>query len=130
MTSSRNRRQRRALTCASCFAVFGGIGDQRRKSLMSGSSVGGRCELRARRFDVAFEMDDRAFELAVAPQAERVAVGVDQVRQRLELVPLLLVVRIVELARIGALARRLDLDEADERLADGDRIIRARLQVG
>ena len=60
-------------------------------------------------------------ELAVAPQAECIAVGVDQVRQRLELVPLLLVVRIAELARVGAFARRLDLDEANQGFADRDR---------
>ena len=41
-------------------------------------------------------MDDRAFGLAVAPQAERIAVGVNQIRQRLELVPLGFVMRIVE----------------------------------
>ncbi|HEY4775010.1 MAG TPA: hypothetical protein VIH40_09335 [Xanthobacteraceae bacterium] len=38
--------------------------------------------------------------------------------------------RIVKMARIGALAGRLDLDEADESLADGDREIRTRFQVG
>jgi hypothetical protein len=41
ITSSRRKRQRRALTSASCFAVLGGMGDQRTKSEISGSSVGG-----------------------------------------------------------------------------------------
>ena len=47
-----------------------------------------RLQLRARGFDVAFEEDDLACEFAVAPQAEAVAVGVDEVRQGLELAPL------------------------------------------
>src|SRR5436853_5138931 len=74
-------------------------------------------------------MDDRAFKLAVAPQAERVAVGINQVWQGLQLSPLILVMRIVELARIGALARRLDFDEPDKGVADRDRVVRARLEV-
>ena len=37
--------------------------------------------------------------------------------------------RIVEAARIGAFARRLDLDESDERVADCDRVVWAGLEV-
>jgi hypothetical protein len=48
----------------------------------------------------------------------------------LELVPLLLIVRVLEPARIGALARRLDLDEADQRLADSDGKIGPGFQIG
>ena len=58
-----------------------------------------------------------------------VAVGVEQVRQRLQFLPLLLVVA-AELARIGALARGLDLDESDQGVAEGDRVIRAGLERG
>ena len=35
-----------------------------------------------------------------------------------------------ELARIGALARGLDLDESDQGVAEGDRVIRAGLERG
>ena len=90
----------------------------------------GAASLAPARLDVAVEMNDRADELAVAPQAERIAVGVEQVGKRLQLVPLFLVVRVVELARVGALAGRLDLDEADKRLADGDCEVGAGLQIG
>jgi len=38
-----------------------------------------RLELCARRFDVAIELDDLSFQLAVAPKAEAVAVGVDEI---------------------------------------------------
>ncbi|WP_244499736.1 hypothetical protein [Tardiphaga robiniae] len=75
-------------------------------------------------------MNHRTFDLAVAPQAEGVAVGVEQIGQRLQLVPLLLVVRVGELARIGALAGRLDLDEADECIADRDRVVGPGLEMG
>jgi hypothetical protein len=42
---------------------------------------------------------------------------------------LTLVVQVGEFAGVAALSRRLDLDEADKRVADADRIIRARLQI-
>ncbi len=70
-----------------------------------------------------------AGEFAVAPKAEAVAVGIDEVGQGLELAPLRLVVRVGEFARVAALARRLDLDEADKRVVDADRVIRPRLQM-
>ena len=68
-------------------------------------------------------------EFAVAPKAEAVAVGIDEVRQGLELAPLRLVVRVGEFARVAALARRLDLDEADKRIVDDDGVVRPGLQL-
>ena len=38
--------------------------------------------------------------------------------------------RIIELAWIGAFARSLDLDETHKRVADGNRVVRTRLQLG
>ena len=70
----------------------------------------GRRQLHARTFNIAVEVDDRADKFAVAPQAKRVAIGVNQIRKRLELIPLLLIVQIIELARIGALAWGLDFN--------------------
>jgi hypothetical protein len=75
-------------------------------------------------------VNDGAFRLPVTPQAERIAIGVNQVRQRLEFVPLILVVLIFELAWIGALSRRLDLDETDQSFFDYDREVRPRFQLG
>jgi hypothetical protein len=42
---------------------------------------------------------------------------------------LILVVRVNKLAWIGALARRSALDEANDGIADGDGIVRARLEM-
>ena len=89
---------------------------------------GRRGEACAGAFDVSDEANKRAFNLPVAPEAEAVAVGVKQVGQRLQFLPLLLVVA-SEAARVCALARRFDFDEADERLANGDGVIRARLEL-
>lgn len=86
------------------------------------------CELAAGRFDIAVEQDEFR-QFAVAPQAEAGAVRVEQVGQGLELAPLLLVVPVRELARIAALARRLDLDEANQRIGDADRVVRARVEL-
>lgn len=73
-------------------------------------------------------MNDLAGDLAIPPQAEGVAIGIDQVGERLQFAPLILVVRIVEPARISALAWSLDLDEANESIADGHGEIRTRLE--
>jgi len=75
-------------------------------------------------------VDHLADNLAIAPEAEGVPIRVDRVGKRLQLAPLILVVRIGEAARVRAFARSLDLDEADKGLADRDRVVRARLQVG
>jgi hypothetical protein len=83
----------------------------------------------ARGFDIAFEADDLPLQLAVLPEAERIAVGVEDVRQRLELAPLLPVVLVRKPARIGTLARRLDLDEADQGVVDADRVVGTRREV-
>src|SRR5262245_16262443 len=74
-------------------------------------------------------MDNRAFKLAVPPQAECVTVSVDEVRKRFQLAPLVLVVWIVEVAWVSALAWRLDLDEADEGLVDGHGEVRTRFYL-
>ena len=68
-------------------------------------------------------------EFAVAPEAESIAVGIDEVGQRLEFAPLPLVVRVGEFARVAAFAWRLDLHEADKRIGDANRVIRPRLQM-
>jgi hypothetical protein len=74
---------------------------------------GRRGELVARRLNVAVKHDNLVLKLAIPPQAEGVAIGIQEVRQALELRPLLLVVLVREAARIGTLAGRFDLDEAD-----------------
>ena len=91
---------------------------------------GGRGELEAGAVQLAVEVDDLARQLPIAPQAETDAIGIEQVRQGLELAPLFLVVRIGEFAGIGPLARRLHFDEAHQRLADRDRIIGPQGQMG
>ncbi len=70
-----------------------------------------------RRLDITVKKDDGAL-LAIAPEAECIAVRVHQVRKRLELAPLPFVVRISGLTRVRAFARRFDLDEPDERIVD------------
>ena len=90
------------------------VGNQRQQP-------GGRAQLRTRAVDAAFELQDFADTFAIAPQRDRVAVCIDQVGQRLQLAPLVLVVRVSKGLWIGALAGRLDLDEADQRLARRDR---------
>jgi hypothetical protein len=80
---------------------------------------GGRGQLRTRRLHVALQVHDLDL-LSIPPQAEAVAVGVDEVGQRLELPPLASVVGVFEAARVGALARRLHLNESDERVVAGD----------
>jgi len=89
-----------------------------------------RCgEVAARSFDVAPEAHDVANDLAAAPETELVAVGIDQVRQRLQPCPLLFVVPVAKAPRVGALARCLDLDEAGQRIGDHDSVVGAGLQV-
>ena len=73
--------------------------------------------------DVALEPDDRSREISATPERELIAVGVEQVRNRLELRPLLFVMTITEAARIGSLPRRLHFDEADEGALHGDGIV-------
>jgi hypothetical protein len=68
-------------------------------------------------------------EVAILPEAEGVAVGVDQVRQQFEFLPLLLVVWVAEPARIGSLAWRLQLDEPDQQVLLGYGEVGPRLQV-
>ncbi|WP_308240298.1 hypothetical protein [Mesorhizobium sp. J428] len=85
------------------------VGDEREQRV-------GRRELRARRGDVAVEVDDLSRKFAVLPQAERSSVGVEQIRQRPEFLPLRFVMSIGEASRIGTFARCLHLDEADKRL--------------
>ena len=91
---------------------------------------GGAGKLCARALDITVQTDDIARKLSIAPKAERVAVCVDQVRQRLELIPLLFVVRIIEFAWIGAFARSLYLNETHQSVADGDGEVRTGFQRG
>ena len=75
-------------------------------------------------------MNDGVHQLAIAPQAEAIAVRVDQVRQVLQPLPLFLVVLVLEAARIGTFAGRLELDESDQRALHGHGVIGTNLQVG
>lgn len=95
-----------------------------------GEQCVGRGERGAGCLDIPLQPDYRALQFAVAPEREGVAVGVEQVGQRFQLGPLVLVVGIVKPARIGALARRLDLDEADERIRARHGIVRPRADIG
>lgn len=97
--------------------------DQRQEAI-------GRGELGARQLDIAVQLDDRADQRAVTPQRERIAVGVEQIGQRLELVPLVLIVPGLPLARVRALAGGLDFDETDQRLLDVDGEIGPGAQFG
>ncbi len=89
----------------------------------------GRAQRGAGTFDRAVQPDDLAMEVAILPEAEGIAVGVDQVRQQFEFLPLLLVVWVAEPARIGSLARRLQLDEPDQQVLIGYGEVGPRLQV-
>ena len=75
-------------------------------------------------------MNDRALQRVIAPQRETVAIGVEQIGQRLEFVPLFLVVPGLPPARIGPLARGLDLDEADQRFVNFHREVWPGPQLG
>ena len=73
-------------------------------------------------------MHNGAFELAVAPQAEGVSAGVDEVQQRLQLVPLSLVMWIFEATGIWTLAGSLDFDES-HRVTNRECEVRAGLEI-
>ena len=92
-------------------------------------AVGGG-QLGAGGLHVALQLNDLPCEFPVAPEAEAVAVRVDEVREGLELRPLLPVVRVAEAAGVGSLPRRLDLDEADQGVSAGDGVVGPRLDVG
>ena len=92
--------------------------------------AGGRPQACARGLHVAFEPDDLALEPAVAPQRERVSVGVDDVGQGLQLLPLPPVVLVPEPAGVGALARGLHLDVAGQGVPDLHGVIRPGPQRG
>ena len=47
----------------------------------------------------------------------------------MEFHPLRLVMRVFELARVRALARRFQFDETDERVVNRDRVVRSRFQI-
>ena len=81
-------------------------------------------------FDVAVELDDLSFQLAVPPEAESVAIRVEKIWKRFELFPLLRVVTVfLEFARVCTLAWRFHFDEADERVVHRDCEIRTRLKM-
>ena len=99
------------------------VGEQRH------DAVGGG-QLAARGLHVGLQSNNFPFKLAIAPEAESVAVRVDEIREGLELRPLLPVVRFSEAAGVGSLPRRLDLDEADQSVSEGDGVVGPRLDVG
>lgn len=92
--------------------------------------AGGSLDRAAVDFDVARQLDDLTDQLPVAPQRKPIAIAIDQVRQRLQPLPLRLVVLVLETARVGTLARRLDLDKAHQRIVHRDRIVGPGFQVG
>lgn len=67
-------------------------------------------------------------ERAILPEAEGLAVAVEQVRKGFQLLPLALVMRVSELARISPFAGGFQFDEARQRTSDGDGIVRPRPQ--
>lgn len=81
-------------------------------------------------FDVAEECDDGIHEFAVLPKAEGIAVGVEEVRQGMELLPLRLVVRVFEFAGVRAFAGGLEFDEADKRSVNRNCVVGTGLQSG
>ena len=68
-------------------------------------------------------------QLTVSPETERVAIGVKQVGQRLQLLPLQPIVSITVTPRVRALPGRFHLDETYQRLADGYGVIASGLEV-
>ena len=86
-------------------------------------------EFSARRFNVAVQFYNGADEFAILPEAKRVAVRVQQVGQRLQLLSLLLVVALV-LARVGAFVGRFDFHEPDEHVSERDGVVRPGLERG
>ena len=99
------------------------VGEQRYEAVRRGQLVAGG-------LDIALHVNHRSHKLSIPPEAEAIAVRVDQVGEGLELRPLLLVVRVLEAARIGPLAGCLDLDEADEGVCASDGVVRPRLEIG
>ena len=75
-------------------------------------------------------MNDIPLQFTVSPQTKRVAIGVNQVRQGLKFGPLLLVMTVVESARISSLARCFEFDETDQATSSRDRIVWSSLEVG
>ena len=67
------------------------VGEQSHKAVGRSQSVTGS-------LNVAPQVKNGSVEFAVAPEAEAIAIGVDQVREGLKLRPLLFVVRIAEAA--------------------------------
>ena len=80
--------------------------------------------------NIALQMNELPLNLAIPPEAEAVAIRVDQIRQGLELRPLLPVMLVSEAAGIGPLAGRLYLNEADQGVVARDGIVGPRLEIG
>lgn len=64
------------------------------------------------------------------PQAERIAIRVDQIRQRFELVPLGFVMGVFEASRVRPLAGGFDFDKADQQFGAQDGEVGSGLQFG
>ena len=114
---------------ANSLALRGGIGSHRRKLLkqaQAGPEGIASLSPMIRRLRSGLSLSD---QLAVLPKAERVAVRIDEIGQRLEFFPLLFVVRVFELARVGAFSRCLQFNEPGQRLVNRHCIVRARLEV-
>ena len=89
-----------------------------------------RHQCRASGLDVTLQAHHGGHQFAVVPEAELVAIAVEQVGQGLQPLPLGLVVRVLEAARVSAFARRLQLDEADQRAVHGGGVVGPGAQIG
>src|SRR3972149_4102647 len=80
-------------------------------------------KLLPRGFDIADKGQNGSYDLAVTPEAERVPIGIDQVRQGTELLPLLFIVRLLEPPRVRALAGSFQLHDPCQCAMNADREI-------
>lgn len=99
------------------------------EALKKDLETGWRNELSARCLNVPSKCKNIADELPFLPEAEGIAIGEENVRQRAQLLALLLIVGNGELTRIGALAGRLDFDKAGQSVIDSDCVIGAETKV-
>ena len=118
------------MTTASWAAERGGCGLPLKEVGEQRYEVPRGCQLVASRSHIAPQVNDIRLQLTVSPKAESVAIAVDQIRKGLKLGPLLLVMTVMESARIGALARCLQFDETDQTTLSRDRIVWSSLEVG
>jgi hypothetical protein len=99
------------------------------EALENAQKAGGSSQFVARRFDVPDQTDYGIDQFPILPEAECIAVRVDQVREGAQPVPLGLVMGVLELPRIGSLARRFQFHEAHEGVVNGNGVVGTRFQI-